>query len=262
MKACFAGKSLVLFLMLFLVISCKQRSNNQTDSSAKFLRPSGNPEVHVENTCFKNNECFDLTRFFADDELLNRDDKFDNLSTILLMYKPHVNLQLANIDKSSPFHKLAWAESAAIASYTWDLYFKINATLDADSTTNLDDDMIGLVKLMSSGLNKLPIYTNDVFRCIELSDSDYNAYNEGQILVDKIFVSTSRKVDIARKFCGITDFALLSFTSKYCRWIAPISKIPEEDEVLCYPGGKYRIIKKLRDNGHLPGIKELQLEQL
>ena len=93
------------------------------------------------------------------------------------------------------------------------------------------------------GLAKMPTYQGDVYRSILLNPDDLDVllsnYKSGTTVIDPAFSSTSATPEGAFED-GNVNFEIKSKTGVY---VAPISAIPQEHEVLFKPNTKFKINK-------------------
>ena len=126
-------------------------------------------------------------------------------------------------------------EVAAISGYTSGDYITINSALRNGG--HLLQEVQPIVDMINSGLAKLPDYIGLVNRGADLPDSVLSAHQPGVTLTYVAFTSTS----VGMGFSGRHRFQI---QSSHCKDIAKISGLPQEKEVLCASGTKFKILDR------------------
>lgn len=154
-------------------------------------------------------------------------------------------------NKSSPVYLVSQEELAAISYYTESAYLRINRSIRENSANELPLVLTN-IKLMISGLNKLPSYQGVSYRGIGWGNKDPDAetiskvtkrYDETHInslFQDKGFLSTTNDSK-AHFLCAPFIYKIYGKSGKD---IADFSTRPEEAEVLFRPLTKFLILKK------------------
>ncbi len=148
------------------------------------------------------------------------------------------------------FKKLKKEEVMGIYSYTTnDIYRKLNSVLRKGSKAPAADKKKykPIVKIINSGLSKLPKYKGKVVRFEKKKSVSrfISAMKKGAPKLFKAYTSSSKK----KGFCWSGNVKMV-ITSKTGRYIAPMSAYKSEDEVLFAPGTKFKItkVKKVKKN--------------
>lgn len=142
---------------------------------------------------------------------------------------------------------LTEAELHTLAAYTANSYRFVNTYLREQTLKNTLPDVEILVRLMLSGLNKLADYEGLVLRKVSLPKEISEQYVVGNIVSDAGFVSTG----INYSYFGELQLEILS---KTCKYIAPISYVEQEAEVLCLPGTQFKVLSR---NGNKILLQEI-----
>ena len=154
------------------------------------------------------------------------------------------------------YKKLKKEEVMGIYSYTTnDIYRKLNSVLRKGSKATAADKKKykPIVKIINSGLSKLPKYKGKVVRFEKKKSVSrfISAMKKGTPKLFKAYTSSSKK----KKFCWSGNVKMV-ITSKNGRYIAPMSAYKSEEEVLFAPGTKFKItkVKKVKKNadGSIP----------
>lgn len=183
-------------------------------------------------------------KYETDDRSTRDRELFENLQ----LYLRHINPELQK--------KLDEAEIAAIQAYTNDHYYdRINRVFDGRSDLKANPDIAALIKLLISGLNRLPSYSQGVvYRGVgwwetaideEKYLKDYKSYYDkleknGEMTF--AFMSTTK--DIETKFVRCTPFIFRVTQSQNGKDISDISVKPDEKEILFKPFTKFVIKNK------------------
>lgn len=124
-------------------------------------------------------------------------------------------------------------EYMALRMYTGSFYTQINSAL-----RNLDLDQIKnyrlVIKFLINALNKLENYVGVTKRGTNLKAETISECQAGAAFADRGFLSTS----VGSGFGGNYRFILASSS---CKYVAPFSSYPNEEEVLCLPGTVFQI---------------------
>lgn len=154
----------------------------------------------------------------------------------------------------SPTRLLGQEELAAMVDYSNERYHMINAGLRGDSERL--KKMENWIRLMISGLNKLPNHQGIVYRglswgkdisAVEAQKYEklFSNYHIGSEMVEKAFLSST--FDSKTHFVTCTPFVYI-IHSKGGKNFVDFSTRPEEGEVLFRPLTRFRVINKsLRD---------------
>ena len=124
---------------------------------------------------------------------------------------------------------LSDAELAVISAYTGSLYSLINMTLRAGANQNR-----ALIDTLNSGLAKLGNNRGIVNRGVNDLGSDLDELKVGSVKHFKAFLSTSRSAGFLNKH----RFKIQTCSGKY---IAPLSGLPGEEEVLIKSGSNFKV---------------------
>ena len=124
-------------------------------------------------------------------------------------------------------------EYVAIRIYTGNYYQQINAALRNLDLQTLKNYRV-LIKFLMAGLNKLENYVGVTKRGTNLKSELTTFCEAGNAFGDRGFMSTS----VAGGFGGQYRFILASAT---CKYVAPISSVSSEEEVLCLPGTLFQV---------------------
>lgn len=146
--------------------------------------------------------------------------------------KPHVKFDGAGNCRpvAKPLCGLTAQEVHALQYYTMDGYSCVNGYLRA----GVQGPVQGYVDVLTSALAKLPAYRGFVSRGAVLPDHVYAKYEIGAIVDDKAFLSASTH--------EMTGNAILTILSISGRAIMPVSLFPVENEVLFFPGTRFRVV--------------------
>jgi len=136
-------------------------------------------------------------------------------------------------------------EYVALAMYTGNYYQQINAALRSMKIQELKKYRV-LIKFILSALSKLKNFEGYVKRGTSLKPEAIGNCQEGALFADRGFLSTST----AGGFGGSFRFLV---KPKTCKYIAPLSNYPNEEEVLCLPGTVFQIryLAKKQENYEL-----------
>jgi hypothetical protein len=147
----------------------------------------------------------------------------------------------------STLRKLTVEEITGILLYSTRLYGKINYLLRS-RLHELSRNKQAIAKLAVSGLNKLDAYKGIVYRHSRNFPGYAKVNQEGAIVVDTTFLSTSMTqagCDSAAEGHEVCEV----ITSKQGREITMISAF-EEGEVLFRPGTRFRVTRVVRPDSH------------
>ena len=125
-------------------------------------------------------------------------------------------------------------EISALVMYSMSVYRKMNAALRAKDEVLLADYQIYRV-VLDSALDKIKNFEGYVKRGAKTDLEHYDDHLIGQIVSYPGYTSTS----VSRGFAGNVRSLILS---KTCKYIAPFSMVPQEEEVLCKPGTNFKVI--------------------
>jgi hypothetical protein len=150
--------------------------------------------------------------------------------------------------------KLTIDEIIAIRAYTSESWAIINAALRSQQSSAQAQT---LIKLMISGLKKLPGFSGKVVRSEARSVVEaLKEYKEGTVIVKQAFTSTGKGAAAAQREGNVALTIIAN--GKNGRDIAAISKHSLENEVLFLPGAKFLVEKVVRvGNAFLVTLKEL-----
>lgn len=151
--------------------------------------------------------------------------------------KKHLENELKiinNSDRKIIIPELTIFEKAIIYKYSEDGYQDLNESLRVSKGKHIPT----FGAILSECLEKLPNYTGNVYRSINLTDDEYKRYLNNDIIIESFFISTSRSQLIGNQF-GNFRFEIFSQTGK-C--IENISKFANEKEVVFNYETTFRII--------------------
>ena len=141
---------------------------------------------------------------------------------------------IENSDRKIVLPELTIFEKAIVYKYSEDGYQDLNEQL----RLNQEKQIPIFGKILSECLAKLPNFTGNVYRSINLNDEEYNRYCDNEIIVESFFISTSRSKLIGNQF-GSFRFEIFSQTGK-C--IENISKFANEKEVVINYNTTFRVV--------------------
>jgi hypothetical protein len=126
-------------------------------------------------------------------------------------------------------------ESKAISAYTSSFYEPVNRAL---RTRVLLSKYLPYIRTLSRAMQKLAPYRGTVLRGTNLEywNQMRMRFRIQRTYQDRAFMSTSRNSPFGAEY-------RLAVESKTCRYIAPFSVYPNEEEVLCLPSTKFRVKK-------------------
>lgn len=130
-------------------------------------------------------------------------------------------------------------ETTALMMYSMSVYRKLNLALRNQDQAALAPFETYL-KVLNSALDKLKNFEGYVKRGANTDLTRYDDHQTGSVVVYPAFTSTS----IGKGFPGNVRTLILS---KNCKYIAPFSVVPEEEEVLCKPNTEFKVIYR-KDN--------------
>ena len=136
-------------------------------------------------------------------------------------------------------------EISALVMYSMSTYRKMNAALRGNDQAKLADYKTYRL-VLDSALDKLKDYKGYVKRGATTDLTRYEDHQMGATVSYPAYTSTS----VGSGFVGHIRSLILS---KTCKYIAPISMVPQEEEVLCKPGVNFKVIyrKDLKTVTHL-----------
>lgn len=200
----------------------------------------------------------------------------------LIKTTAQLNKDVANISKVNPYNAslddvskgkknvypaMNIHEKATIYHYTRNLRalddysnYRLNKNLISKNTDEIADSF---VRLISSGLKKMPIYRGTVFRAAYLTEQQVEmmkqAMNEDKPYNFGYFMSSSKSFKEAMKFYENQKFMLI-IQSKQGRNIQRMSAKPYEREVLFGTDSQFKILRTAHDK--IKNIKIFYLEEL
>lgn len=143
---------------------------------------------------------------------------------------------------------LSNTELNSVNVYSTEAHKKINPSLRDgiiaadDSPKKLDENKLAYTQTMVSGMNKLPPYKGQVYRHSSLF-AGYNEVNQvGATVSDMAFMSTTYLATSLKALFGSDILEII--VSKSGRFIKPLSKAADEDEVLFKPGTRFKVTKR------------------
>jgi len=146
-------------------------------------------------------------------------------------------LEWAQDPDRPPIHDTTIDEAAAIQLYTQEtcLYPMLNSALRDHPNGDKLAPFLPYLKLLLTGLNKLPLVRTKVYRGVK--EDLHEAYNElnGRMFIWWAFSSTSQSKGLAVMYLGNHDSTLFAIDAVGVN-IAAFSRFPEEEEVLILPG--------------------------
>ena len=177
-----------------------------------------------------------------------KSEDYKNPETILNYTKSYGALDLESRDyemissgKSNPC-ELTTMEAYLIRSYTDSMYEDINKILRKGPAHKDHAKIKRISDMINSGLDKIASHSGLVKRGADLPPSVAKAHCLGCIVKYDAFTSTSKQSG----FPGNHQFVIKSKSGKY---IAAISEVPEEEEVLFKHGTRFKIINITKDGG-------------
>ncbi len=140
------------------------------------------------------------------------------------------------------FSHLDIIEKTSVYYYTITLYRFINKELRENHLKHQY-----FFRTLCSALNQIPSFEGTVFRRTSLPIEILSSLRPDEIFTEKGFMSTTLKKRISKKFRGNVLMKIKSRTGKY---IAPLSGMPNEEEVIFRAGTRFEVRKvKKRRNG-------------
>ncbi|MCA0154799.1 hypothetical protein LB823_01175 [Tsukamurella sp. M9C] len=135
---------------------------------------------------------------------------------------------------------LTGADRQAILDYTGNKHYQtLNAGLRSGVVTGEQRTMANAI---NAALAKLPDYSGQVVRGVDLSPADLARYQPGAVVREAPFTSTT--IDPTKAFSGNTRFIIQSTSGKY---VEPLSAIPGEMEVLFPTDSLFQVLSKSVD---------------
>lgn len=136
---------------------------------------------------------------------------------------------------------LDFEEFLALSIYTDYGYSRINSELREGSY--ITDSSEKAIYYLKKGLKKVSVYTGLVFRAASKPELNriLMGIKENPIYTLKNFMSTSTPGFTKHYFSRNTQVQIQAFT-KTCGYIRDYSSYPEELEVLCPPGTKFKVL--------------------
>lgn len=259
---CLMGMGVVLPLQAQVV----QKSEQMVDPEVSVERARvrfeqgalGRSRLNCVLSSFEDSQKFDENQ--NDPDLLISDSDFysilrrDQILNKSLFNEMHPTPEKCFLNKKELF---------AIERYTGTLFGEMNQFLRFNDSSNkelkqevnasgVDENpaLQLLIKYAINGLKKLKPYEGYVKRADSLRP-DLIQSQIGKMFQFKGFTSTS----LSMEFPGEVQSLMYSRT---CRYIGPLSASPEEDEVLCLPGTRF----KLLDRQNIQGIYRLILTEV
>ncbi len=146
----------------------------------------------------------------------------------------HINFNnLPQMYETQSICHLTPNEYLAIRIYTASYYRQINTALRELNLAELKKFRL-TIKFLMSGLAKLKDYVGVTKRGTSLRSELISGCKADAAFADRGFLSTS----VAAGFGGQYRFIL---ASQSCKYVAPFSSFPNEEEVLCRPGTVFQI---------------------
>lgn len=139
-----------------------------------------------------------------------------------------------NSDRKIVLPELTIFEKAIIYKYSEDGYQDLNEKLRVNKGKHIPT----FGAILSECLEKLPNYTGNVYRSINLTDEEYKRYLNNDTIIEPFFISTSRSQLIGNQF-GNFRFEIFSQTGK-C--IENISKFSNEKEVVINYNKAFKVV--------------------
>ena len=145
-------------------------------------------------------------------------------------------------------------QAAAIQLYTQQscLYPRLNSALRDHKRPELLTPFLPYLKLLLTGLNKLPLVRATVYRgvCLDLHEQYNNL--QGKVFTWWAFSSTTRKLENTSAFIGFADEKRSLFTIDAVGVdIAAFSSFPNESELLLLPGTSLTVTSGTNDEPDL-----------
>jgi hypothetical protein len=137
-------------------------------------------------------------------------------------------------------------EKISIKLYTTQLYKVVNPALREQKENSI---YASYITVLCSALNKIPNFTGDVFRVVNLPQDIIDLYQPGMVITEKAFLSTSASLDGIAIFQEYTNRKFNThffIKSKNGKDISAYSIWPEEKEVLFRAGSKFKVTKVYR----------------
>ena len=145
---------------------------------------------------------------------------------------------IGNSDREIILPELNIFEKAIIYKYSEDGYQDLNERLRISNGANMP--IFG--KLLSECLDKLPNFSDNIYRGVDLTTDEYSRYLEAyindEIINEPFFISTSRSILVGNQF-GNIHFEIFCQTGKN---IESVAKHPMEKEILLGNNCKFRVV--------------------
>lgn len=125
-------------------------------------------------------------------------------------------------------------EITALMMYSMSAYRKLNVALRDQDSAMLEQFRI-YIKTLNSALDKIRNYEGFVKRGAGTNRARFDDHQVGAVVTYPSYTSTS----IGHGFGGVARYVIYS---KTCKYIAPFSVASAEEEVLCKPGTKFKIV--------------------
>jgi hypothetical protein len=149
---------------------------------------------------------------------------------------------------------------AGLCLYTRHGDQRMNGLLRTGKAPQGNDEKVKMmVESAVHGLNQLPDHSGVVHRGMVIDNDIADKYQEGLVIQEKGFTSTSKKIGVAEGFSKPKEWktaVIMSITSKKGKDISNLSEYKFEEEVLFPPNTKFRV--KSRKSDGLRTLIELE----
>jgi hypothetical protein len=125
-------------------------------------------------------------------------------------------------------------EITALMMYSMSAYRKLNVALRDQDTVMLEQFRI-YIKTLNSALDKIKNFEGFVKRGAGTNRERFDDHQVGAVITYPSYTSTS----IGNGFGGVARYVIYS---KTCKYIAPFSVATAEEEVLCKPGTRFKVV--------------------